>query len=418
MKLGSLFDGSGGFPLAGMLNGITPIWSSEIEPFPIRVTTKRFPNMKHYGDVSSLSGADLEPVDIITFGSPCQDLSTAGKRAGLEGKRSGLFFEAIRIIKEMRDKTNGKYPRYAVWENVRGALSSNNGEDFRCVLEEICSVKNKKITIPRSEKWNRSGEIVGNGFSVAWRVLDAQYWGVPQRRERIYLIADFDGGGIGQVLFESEGMPWNYSKGFKAWKEVTRHSGKSLKNAVGLLNKQDIYCIQGSMIGRNDKNGPRGNGVNKNVSFTLNTIDRHAVTSPWHSSKNSYHTKFSNDNAVDTLVATDYKDPPIVYEESKYVVRRLTPTECARLQGFPDWWCSDLGVENPSDEEMNFWKNVFETHRKIVTHSKKPKTEKQIRKWLKDPNTDSAEYKMWGNGIALPCAVFVLGGIVYENSIT
>ena len=125
ITLGSLFDGSGGFPLGGVLAGITPIWSSEIEPFPIRVTTARFPNMKHYGDISTIDGSELEPVDIISFGSPCQNLSVAGKREGLDGDRSSLFYEAIRIVKEMREATNGKYPRYIVWENVPGAFSSN-----------------------------------------------------------------------------------------------------------------------------------------------------------------------------------------------------------------------------------------------------------------------------------------------------
>ena len=134
LTLGSLFDGSGGFPLGGLLAGITPVWSSEIEPFPVRVTTKRFPHMKHYGDISVLNGAELPPVDIITFGSPCQDMSVAGKRSGLDGSRSSLFYEAIRIIKEMRGATDGKYPRYIVWENVPGAFSSNKGQDFRAVL--------------------------------------------------------------------------------------------------------------------------------------------------------------------------------------------------------------------------------------------------------------------------------------------
>ena len=138
LTLGSLFDGSGGFPLGGMLAGITPLWASEIEPFAVRVTTKRLPQMKHYGDVSALNGADLPPVDIITFGSPCQDMSIAGKRSGLDGSRSSLFYEAVRIIKEMRCATNGKYPRFCVWENVPGAFSSNKGEDFRCVLESLC----------------------------------------------------------------------------------------------------------------------------------------------------------------------------------------------------------------------------------------------------------------------------------------
>jgi hypothetical protein len=143
LTLGSLFDGSGGFPLGGLLCGIEPLWASEIEPFPIRVTTKRIPQMKHYGDISKLNGANLPPVDIITFGSPCTDMSVAGKRAGLDGEQSVLFYEAIRIIKEMRCKTNGRYPRYAVWENVPGAFSSNKGADFRAVLEAVIGVKNR-----------------------------------------------------------------------------------------------------------------------------------------------------------------------------------------------------------------------------------------------------------------------------------
>lgn len=153
LTLGSLFDGSGGFPLGGMLAGITPLWASEIEPFAVRVTTKRLPRMKHYGDVSSLNGADLPPVDIITFGSPCQDMSIAGKRSGLDGSRSSLFYEAVRIIKEMRCATNGKYPRFCVWENVPGAFSSNKGEDFRCVLESLCKVRDETVSVPRCERW-------------------------------------------------------------------------------------------------------------------------------------------------------------------------------------------------------------------------------------------------------------------------
>lgn len=182
LKLGSLFSGSGGFELAGSLNGLTPVWGSEIEPFPIRVTTKRFPNMKHLGDVSKINGAGIEPVDVITFGSPCQDLSVAGQRAGMkhtdngdeETTRSGLFMEAVRIIKEMRCKTNGKYPTFAIWENVLGAYSSNKGEDFRTVLEELAKIKEAGVSIPKSAKWLLAGEIVGEGYSIAWRTLDAQ----------------------------------------------------------------------------------------------------------------------------------------------------------------------------------------------------------------------------------------------------
>ena len=213
LTLGSLFSGSGTFEMAGMLSGIVPVWKSEIEPFPIAVTEKRLPFVKHLGDINNINGAEIEPVDIITFGSPCTDLSVAGKRAGLNAERSGLFFQAVRIIKEMRCTTNSKYPRFAVWENVAGAFSSNGGEDFRCVLEELCKIKDPDVFVPKPAKWTKAGEIVGdspqcgemsrsdrgdgcllgNDYSVAWRTVDAQYWYTPQRRVRIYLVADFDG---------------------------------------------------------------------------------------------------------------------------------------------------------------------------------------------------------------------------------
>lgn len=231
MTLGSLFDGAGTCPFAAQICGIKPVWASEIEPFPVAVTTKRFPEMKHLGDITKIDGAEIEPVDIITFGSPCQDLSVAGKRAGLDGERSGLFMEAVRIIKEMRSKTDGRYPRIAVWENVPGAFSSNKGEDFRVVLEELCKVKDCNAVIPRPPKgkWSDAGEIVGDGYSLAWRVLDAQYWGVPQRRRRIFLVADFRGERAGEILFERKGLSRNFAESRKAWKGIT----KSLAFGVG-----------------------------------------------------------------------------------------------------------------------------------------------------------------------------------------
>ena len=861
LTLGSLFDGSGGFPLGGLFAGITTLWSSEIEPFPIRVTTKRLPNVKHYGDVSKINGAEIEPVDIITFGSPCQDMSVAGKRVGLEGSRSSLFHQAIRIIKEMRCATNGEYPRFAVWENVCfsagtivtteygyksiesvqlgdkvktlsgrympvrkiyksrkkeviqinptgseiivctpnhpfyvkkrlihsdglayresfgsaewkragelttddligyvldtpdekfsdfiteaeawaigrwladgsvdlkksnprifiscgekkidstreqlhflpydiyenrphstalnftftswefykliesarkgaenkcvppyvfklpihlqkavldgyvsgdgyirkrkyhtelsastvsrelaygisrlirncyhegcsinvvppkdgvidgriihanhlvyiltaclntkqsksfvengilwqpiksiekldkkenvynlsveddntyevnniivhncGAFSSNNGEDFRCVLEEFCKVKDAGVSVPKPKKWEKAGSIVADDFSLSWRVFDAQFWGVPQRRKRIYLVADFAGGSAGKILFESEGLSGYSAEGFRAWQgfaggiencigatgeslmfenhsqdaryrgplEVsqtvsatygmggnnqpfvvesagfcTEHSAKAhgigyedetsqtlragtvptavifeehsqdtryvgpLEVAQSVLSTfgtdgnapqsnqsgAAVVAVQGSMIGRNDRNGPQGSGVNEEVSFTLNTADRHAVAYPTYcTSKNSQ-------------VATDYKDPPVVNDREQtgrgktveYIVRRLTPTECARLQGFPDWWCAELETPEPAEDEVTFWREVFEIHRKVTGTSTKPKTDKQIIKWLKNPHSDSAEYKMWGNGVALPNVIFVLSGISYYSEFT
>ena len=609
LTMGSLFDGSGGFPLAATLNGIIPIWSSEIEPYPIKVTRRRFPSMKHYGDISKISGKEIEPVDIITFGSPCQDMSLAGKRKGmlstcskchseykiteenkicpqcgaeLEKTRSGLFVEAIRIIKEMREATNEKYPRFIVWENVPGAYSSNKGEDFRTVLEEICSIKDHSLSIPnpKKNKWLKAGEILGDNYSVAWRTLDAQYWGVPQRRRRIYLVADFGGTSASKILFECCRLPWNieesgeekqgasgcsegsigktgtadgvvYGIGRISWRsganyicnpvigenivptlttgeahavsyeEKTIDFGSTAdriqmypKKSVTLKGsgggtgaKTGLYCLQGSMIGRSDENGPKGSGISENTCFTLNTIDRHAVSALIDRSFISYGISSYESNAMKTdsphsgiyeatvsktldqsggnpscnqggiaicftrgnfmqsvieasnpLMARDYKDPQAVCvnpaysfdrasfnqgqnaqfgisiqeeqsqtivskgpnavaqsecnDKSHYFVRRLTPLECSRLQGFPDWWTSDTETENPTEEEMEFWRDVFETHRKVVTGAKKPKTDNQIRKWLREPGTDGAKYKMWGNGIALPSALAVFYGIV------
>lgn len=192
LTLGSLFDGSGGFPLAALNVGIRPVWASEVEPFPILVTTTRLPAVTHLGDVNTIDGTVIEPVDIISFGSPCQDLSVAGRQTGLAGSRSGLFFQAVRIIKEMREATNDQYPRFAVWENVPGAFSSNQGADFAAVLTSLIQVVAPSVPdVPVPDtRWADAGTVVAGGCSVAWRVLDAQHFGLAQRRRRIYLVAD------------------------------------------------------------------------------------------------------------------------------------------------------------------------------------------------------------------------------------
>lgn len=494
LTMASLFDGSGGFPLAAMMNGITPIWSSEIEPFPIRVTTKRMPFIKHYGDVSKIDGGKVEAVDIITFGSPCQDMSLAGKRAGLDGERSGLFYEAIRIIKEMRSATNGKYPRYIVWENVPGAFSSQKGQDFRAVLEEIVRIKDETIAVPFPEngKWTPSGSIVADDFSLAWRTLDAQYFGVAQRRRRIYLVADFRKECAGEILFEYQSMSGYTPQSHCSWERTATDAENSIRatgsNAISienhgqdsrykirndntsqtlastmgtggnnvpliLDNENTAVCIQGSVIGRTDGNGPNGNGINENKSFTLNTVDKHAVVyaidrPAINCGKGFLCGSITDDGINSTLVAAGpsaVAEPSSFYPqmkaesqslrkgisntlvngtnpgyqngivESNYVVRRLTPSECAKLQGFPWWWAKDLGVDEPTDDDVSFWKEIFEEYRLVTSPNKKAKTEKQIIKWLKKPESDSAEYKMWGNGIALPCAAFVLAGINFYN---
>ena len=248
-KLGSLFDGSGGFPLSGTLCDIEPRWAAEVEPYPIAVTTSRFPNMKHLGDISKVNGAEIEPVDIITFGSPCQDLSVAGKRAGLkhedngddETTRSGLFMEAIRIIKEMRKATNGQYPRFAVWENVPGAFSSNNGEDFRIVLQEFIKVTEQHAVMPEVPKngWAYADTYCGDGWSIAYRVFDAQYWGVPQRRRRIYLVADFGGGCAEKILFEREGLRGYFEKSGTQGQAVTAN----VERSIGTDDKDGDFFI-------------------------------------------------------------------------------------------------------------------------------------------------------------------------------
>jgi len=221
ITMGSLFDGIGGFPLAAVHNGIVPLWASEIENFPIEVTKIRFPEMLHVGDITKLSGDTLPVVDIICGGSPCQDLSVAGKRSGLAGERSGLFMEQIRITKEMRNedakrgKTNDLVrPRFFVWENVPGAFSSAEGEDFKAVLEETTRIADSSVSIPRPPRgiWKSVGCILGYEFTIAWRVLNAQYWGVPQRRKRIFLVADFGGHTAPKILFEQDSLFGNTKK--------------------------------------------------------------------------------------------------------------------------------------------------------------------------------------------------------------
>ena len=174
--------------------------------------------MIHLGDITKINGAEIPPVDVITGGSPCQDLSVAGKRAGLDGERSGLFMEQIRIIKEMRSATANSIrcvPRYMVWENVPGVLTSGNpkGEDFRIVLEETARVIEPDAVIPRPEKWSNSGCVMGDGWSIAWRIHDAQFWGVPQRRRRIALVADFAGRSAAEILFERKGLSRDSEQG-------------------------------------------------------------------------------------------------------------------------------------------------------------------------------------------------------------
>ena len=562
LTLGSLFDGIGGWLASATDYGIKPLWSSEIERFPLAVTHQRFPDVQQIGDIRNLNGGVLPPVDIICMGSPCQNLSMAGKREGLKGEQSGLFREATRIIWEMRRATNGRFPRFVVWENVPGAFSSNKGADFRAVLQEIGQTE---IPMPTNGKWANAGMAELPQCEIAWRVLDAQYWGVPQRRRRIFLVADFaaDRRCAAEILFEPESMSGNtsesesqregtaegtersfgatgenvksecfnicsyasnsmksgnpYSGVYKTDKTRTLDlnggnpacnqggtmivtagfkGGQSAKADIGYtveatpcftaqssgveptiacydmthadevmrpvkdgiaptlnarmgtggnqvpvvqetrssdagknpyVDESQVIAVQGSMIGRSEKNGPQGSGLS-DVCFTLNTVDRHAVAS-YVMTTGSYM-QIEKEKSP-TLMSRDYKDPNVVcvgngqadnarlqekvgslncmhdqqcimfsktsfakYEEMdntaslrasggdigggsenlccQSFVRRLTPTECERLQGLPDGYTL---IEDKSC-------------------------------------SDSARYKALGNGMAKPCSDYVLRRLV------
>ncbi len=611
MKIGSLFDGSGGFPLAASLCGIRPAWASEVEPYPIAVTQSRFPWMKHLGSVTDVRGGEIEPVDIITFGSPCQDMSVAGKRAGLkheangdgETTRSGLFMEAVRIIKEMREATDGVYPAFAVWENVPGAFSSNKGADFGVVLHELAKIAEPDAPdVPMPKKgWPYAGLLLGDGWSLGYRTFDAQFWGVPQRRRRIYLVTDFRGQRAGKILFERPGLrgyfetsgtpgkgaaanpesgagsgdfrggncltPWdNQSRriygcdgifptvsardssgqnqqgvcvpillddqggsfinvrtdgiaptlraethgnlpcviqaaGFKAgqggkargigWAEEQSPTltagaggngvpsvcaiydargngdGKTASTITGdhenrVTDYTNVVCVQGNVIDRPENAKCNGTGWREDTCYTLNTVDRPGVAyamatgqanactlrersgkpgggkgsliqkeksatlsqvndqtvfQPIVFGKEAYN---SGENATGGSYISAEGPAPTLRTGAptgvcvRYIVRRLTETECARLQGFPDWWGDVTPLDTKNPEEVAFWRRVYQTECEIK--GKKPQKtiledNGKLAAWNDKLHTSSAEYKMWGNGIALPNALYVMQGI-------
>lgn len=434
--------------------------------------------MIHYGDITKITASAVPPVNVIIGGSPCQDLSIAGKRAGLAGARSGLFMEQIRIIKEMRenDKRTGRSdefirPRFMVWENVPGAFSSNKGEDFRAVLEETARIADETASIPRSPKgkWNTAGCILGDGWSIAWRVLDAQFWGVPQRRRRIALVADFGGQSAPEILFERKSVSGNIAES-----GTQRHrTAVDIENSIDTANRaRTAYCIQGNCIDRADTAGCNGKGWTEDVSYTLNTIDRPAVCydargngngkavptltgdhesritdytalclcigngqanqfnlsekvgalncmhdqqaviaidrAAFNQGENSqYNFKISDDGINSTLIskgpsaiccafqgqasesagisASNTTSPTIQAKKQAdvmtkigicYIVRRLTPLECERLQGFPDGW-TNIGEWTDSKGKVH-------------------------------KSSDSARYKALGNSIAIPPWTWIL----------
>lgn len=395
--------------------------------------------MIHLGDITKIKGDNIPPVDVITFGSPCQDLSIAGKRAGLSGERSGLFMEAVRIIKEMREATNGEYPKYAVWENVPGAFSSNKGEDFRAVLEELARIKEAGISIPGPDKskWAKAGLITGDDWSIAWRTMDAQYWGVPQRRLRISLVLDLTDRRAGEILFEPESLRGHFAPGITPGQATAR----TVENGAGTADRAFTLKIRSGCEG-----GGKGALVQTEKSATLSTLQDQTLfaaepliydargngdgtTSPTmtgdHNSRVTDYTAITlrGDTVAGALLARDYKGvgredsfgrviaqpvgadlyngtltgdkavtltvatakggtntgPSVIEKITRWIVRRLTPTECERLQGYPDGW-TDLGE----------W---------IDSKGKAHKA------------ADTPRYKALGNSIALPQWYYVLGGI-------
>lgn len=451
MKLGSLFDGSGTCPLAASAVGIIPAWASEIEPFPKAVTQSRFPKMVHLGDITKMNGTEIEPVDVITFGSPCQNLSIAGNGKGLAGQESSLFFEAVRVIQEMRCATNGRFPQIVIWENVYGAFSSTQGEDFRTVIETLWKICEGDDSVPRyaedkqgRQKWPHTGFVLRDHSSIAWRGLDAQGWGVPQRRKRVFVVLDLGGQCAGRILFEREGLRRDFKK--------VRRTGETVRPAseTSPAEYHRVYAVenhaQDSRVSLSPDNtvqtlaGRMGTGGG-NVPLVLVPCYGQASYDEYAPTEQAVTLKATGGNygggGTETLVlepiGADFYNQAITGEvtmtlaaarpdhhhlpcalipytlkirsgcegggkgalvqkdksatlscnndqtlfvptktesgEVIYLARKLTPTECASLQGFEKDWCALV------------------------------------------PHKDSAEYKMWGNGMAFPCMLYIMEGV-------
>lgn len=428
LTLGSLFDGIGGFPFCAVLSGITPIWAAEIDPACVAVTKQRFPNMKHLGDVSKINGTEIPPVDIVTFGSPCQDLSVAGERKGLkhvdngddETTRSGLFIDAVRIVYEMREATNGRYPTYIVWENVEGAFNSRSGRVFQTVLEKITKTD---IPIPGSGKWAKAGVVRGRGICAAWRLLDAQYWGVPQRRKRIYLVGSFGNDSAAKILFKPDSVQ----------RYLTAYGTQEKRIATDTQSSFGKY----SDIILNDQGG-QSISVAKDISPTLRAETHNHL--PIVIQPVCYDARGNGDGDICPTITgghnsciTDYSavvvyslqgsmigredkngPPAVAYQIQtfiKWIIRRLTPLECERLQGYPDYWTMLKKVEDMSNEDYSFFKGVFSLDKRLRGKSVKEPTKKQIIKWYNNLDNDGARYRMLGNSLAIPCALRVVGYI-------
>ena len=454
ITLGSLFDGIGGFPYAASFYGVHSLWASEIVPECVSITKRHFPDMAHMGDVTELHGAKLAPVDIITFGSPCQGLSISGRRLGLADKRSGLFMEAIRIIYEMRKATNDQYPRFALFENVPGALSSAGGFDFKTVLEAFTQTE---IPMPGSGRWADAGMVRSRSVDLAWIVYDAQYFGTPQRRRRLFLIADFRGKCAGEILFVPKSLRGYFEAGGTPRQGLAAFAESRPDTAGGeivVLNDQGgaSLTVERSGISPTLRSQTHGNLPVVAAGFDLQQITSktnrstlrpvqptlcetgqpHVLTMATGQANaevladiaptlNCNHEQplLVHPQIAGTLCAsgaglsrpagmgseTDFCIVPAAvdcrnFRETQEIsgtlqaktasggyslnyqnpirigcyVRRLTPLECERLQGFPDFWTEQGGGRSISD-----------TNR----------------------------YQMLGNSIAVPCVAYIMQGIYH-----
>lgn len=519
LTLGSLFDGVGGFPLAAALSGITPVWAAEIDPACVAVTRRHFPDMLHFGDVSEIDGAKIPPVDIITFGSPCQDLSVAGKRAGLDGARSGLFLEAIRIIYEMREATHGVYPAFLVWENVTGAFRIRNGRDFQTVLGEITKTD---IPMPASGRWANAGVVRSSGVCVAWRVLDAQYWGVPQRRKRIYLIGSFGDRSAEKILFKPDRVRRYLAPREAAGKgtaadpagsaavshtvfdargngdgliaptvtgdhnnRVTDYTGiicyrqtvgafkAGAGGKAGNLGYGEEVALTLTAAGSGTNQAPSvvyaiGNGQKNNTTVSDKTgaltcmHDQQAVVyaidrAAFNQGENARYDFEVSDSGINSTItargpsAVCYNicsqasgamqsDNPNsgIYEteqtrtldlnggdprcnqggtlvcekQTRWIVRRLTPLECERLQGYPDGWTVLPKIETMSEADYELFLRAYLLDKRLKGQTvKKTPTREQMVRWYNRLDSDSKRYHQLGNSLAIPCALRVIGGI-------
>ena len=417
--LASLFDGIGGFPYAASFYNITSLWASEIVPACVSVTKRHFPDMAHAGDVTQLHGGKLPPVDIVTFGSPCQGLSLAGQRRGLADERSGLFMEAIRIIDEMREATHGRYPRFALFENVPGALSSAGGRDFAAVLQSFTKAQ---IPMPYSGRWANAGMVRGGGVDLAWCVYDAQYFGTAQRRRRLFLVCDFAGKCAGEILFVPKSLRGYFEAGGTPRQGLAAFAESRPDTAGGeivVLNDQGgaSLTVERSGLSPTLRSQTHGNLPVVAAGFDLQQITSKTNRStlrpvqPTLCGTGQPHvvtmaTGQANAEVLADIAPTlncNHEQPLLVHPQiagtlcasgaglsrpagmgsetdfciTRYadlIVRRLTPLECERLQGFPDFWTEQGGGRSISD---------------------------------------TSRYQMLGNSIAVPCVAYIMQGIYH-----